>query len=72
MCDCCALKVQYPDLTKRTYSQGCNYCAARYLHDGGEADITKWSVYGVDPDTVNALRRRGELIDPAVRGKRKQ
>lgn len=66
-CDCCAHALHWPQVTKRQYSMGCNWCAARYLRDGGEADIAKWEMYGVDVNEVNELRRQGEFIDPEIR-----
>lgn len=71
-CDCCLLAMNYPDLTRKTYSMGCNYCAARYQHNGGESDLTKWVPYGIDLNVVNRLRRDGEFIDPELKKRRKQ
>lgn len=71
MCDCCLTAMQYTDLTKKTYSMGCNWCAARYLNDGGEADISKWECYGVNPQEVNELRASGELIDPSLKRRKR-
>lgn len=68
-CDCCLTAMNYPDLTRKQYSMGCNYCAARYLAHGGEADVSKWEHYGVDVNTVNELRQQGELIDPELKRK---
>lgn len=70
-CDCCELALNYPDLTVRRYSQGCNWCAARYLSRGGQADIRKWACYGVDPRRANELRRMGELIDPDLKRRKR-
>jgi hypothetical protein len=75
--------MQYPSLTKRTYSMGCDYCAARYLRDNADGvvrregfddeevrsapDITKWTVYGVDEKRAYLLKAEGVFIDPELK-----
>lgn len=60
-----------PGLTRKTYSMGCNHCAARYLENGG-ADVSAWAHYGVDPRKATQLRTMGELIDPELKRKGKR
>jgi hypothetical protein len=66
------LAMQYPGLTKRSYSMGCAYCAARYLRDGGEDDLSKWERYGVSVREAHALRMQGEFIDPELKKRKTQ
>lgn len=51
---------------------GCDYCAARYMHDGGQDDIAKrWAMYGVDQKRAHKLRAEGTLIDPELKRRKR-
>lgn len=69
-CDCCALFIAYPGLTKKTYSMGCDWCAARYIAHGGKDDIAeRWVRYGVNERRATQLRLAGEFVDPELKRK---
>lgn len=69
-CDCCLLAMNYPDLTRKTYSMGCNYCGARYLANGGE-HIGDWEKYGGSVKLATQLQMQGELIDPELKRRKR-
>jgi hypothetical protein len=66
-CECCQLAANMPELTRRSYSMGCVWCAARYVAHGGEHDIARWVVYGVDAKEATTLRLNGEFHEPDLK-----
>lgn len=66
-CDCCELFIEHPSLTKKTYSMGCDWCAARYIAHGGKDGIERWVRYGVNEKRATQLRLSGELVDPELK-----
>lgn len=65
-CDCCTTALNYPDLTRKTFSLGCVYCGARYLANGGK-HISDWERYGVSVKSATEAQLQGELIDPELK-----
>ena len=72
ICDCCVTHLEYPELTKKTYSMGCNWCAARYVANGGKEDIANWSRNGVDVRQATQLRLSAEFVNPEIKERRKK
>lgn len=66
MCDSCLTAMNYPDLTRRQYSTGCIYCAARYIRDGGK-ELSDWGRHGINERDAYAMRAEGVFVDPELR-----